>query len=436
MTYRDLKFPKGFLWGSAASSHQTEGGNHNNWSEWEKIPAKIKDGTNSSIACDHYNRYEKDFDLAKELGHQVHRFSIEWSRIEPKQGQWNEKEIEHYQAVVKALLDRGIKPMVTLHHFTNPIWFRDIDSWLNPESPEIFAHYCRKVAEALSDYDIIWNTINEPMVVVGAGYLLGMFPPEIKDYNKAITVARHLLMSHGQATTQIREVYEEQGLSQPQIAPVLSTELFEPYDSSNDDDIELANYFNEIYNHMWLKGVMTATIPEPAGDGSRYKPLEYSADFIGVNYYSRMRVSSEMDFLDGEAPPKDPNLLRCEGLDWEVYPQGYYPIIKSYWDRWKTPLFMTENGIGTVNDALKRRYILQHLQQVYRAIEDGVDIRGYLIWSLTDNFEWAQGNSSHFGLIEVDYETLKRTPRESAYMFREIIQNNGISREMQKKHLD
>ena len=149
MKYRDLKFPEGFLWGSAASSHQTEGGNHNNWSEWEKIPGKIKDGTNSSVACDHYNRYEEDFDLAKELGHQVHRFSIEWSRIEPKQGQWNEKEIEHYKAVVKALLDRGIKPMVTLHHFTNPIWFRDIDSWLNPESPEIFAPYCKKVAEAV-----------------------------------------------------------------------------------------------------------------------------------------------------------------------------------------------------------------------------------------------------------------------------------------------
>ena len=435
MEYRDLKFPKGFLWGSAASSHQTEGGNYNNWSEWEKILGKIKDGTNSSIACNHYNRYEEDFDLAKKLGHQVHRFSIEWSRIEPKQGQWNDKEIKHYCAVVKALIDREIIPMVTLHHFTNPIWFRDMDSWLNPDSPGLFAPYCRKIAEALSDYEVIWNTINEPMVVVGAGYLFGMFPPEIKDYNKAIIVAKHLLMSHGQAATQIREVYEKRGLSQPQIAPVLSVEYFEPYNSENDDDIELASYLNELYNHMWLKGVMTATIPEPAGDGSKYKPLENSADFIGVNYYSRMRVSSEMDFLAGEEPPKDPNLSRCEGLDWEVYPQGYYPILKEFWDRWKTPLFMTENGIGTVDDALKRRYILLHLQQVHRAIEDGVDIRGYLVWSLTDNFEWAQGFSSHFGIVEVDYETQKRTPRESAYMFHDIIKNNGISKEMQEKQL-
>ncbi|RDE12241.1 MAG: glycoside hydrolase family 1 protein [Candidatus Thorarchaeota archaeon] len=435
MGYKTLKFPKGFLWGSAASAHQTEGGNHNDWTEWERIPGKIKDGTNSSVACDHYHRYEEDFDLAKELGHQVHRFSVEWSRIEPDRGKWDEREVDHYRAVTKTLVQRGIQPMVTLHHFTNPIWFRDAGAWLNPKSPDMFAPYCRKIAKALSEYDVIWNIINEPMNVVGGGYLLGEFPPGEHDYGKALVAAKHLLMAHGLAAKGIRETYDDLGLHQPQIAPVQVVTYIEPYDRSNGSDVELAEYVDSLYNQMWLQGVMTASIPEPAGDGSQYEPLENSADFIGVNYYSRMRVSSKLDFMAGEMPPKDDSLERCEGLDWEVYPQGYYPVIKSYWDRWRKPLFMTENGIGTLDDRLRCRYILTHLQQVHRAIQDGVDIRGYLVWSLTDNFEWTDGLSSHFGLIGMDYSTLKRTPRESAYMYREIIQKNGISGSLQQKYL-
>ncbi|MFX1273367.1 MAG: glycoside hydrolase family 1 protein [Promethearchaeota archaeon] len=433
--YEDLRFPKGFRWGSAASAHQTEGGNYNSWSEWEKIPGTIKDGSNADIACDHYNRYETDFGLAKELGHQVHRFSIEWSRIEPKQGKWNKREIEHYRSAIKALIDRGIQPMMTLHHFANPIWFRDIDAWLNPESPEMFGQYAREAAEAFSDLNIIWNTINEPMVVVALGHLYGEFPPGISDFGKALDAAKHLLMAHGQAATQIREVYDELGRKQPQIAPVVSTTYFMPADPTNDDDVEMATYFDNLYNQIWIRGVVNSQIEELDGSTTNYKPLENSADFIGVNYYSRMVVSSEVDILAGEMPPKDPNLERCEGLDWEVYPEGYYHILKSYWERYSKPIFLTENGIGTLDDSLRRRYLISHLQQVHRAIQDGVDIRGYLVWSLTDNFEWAHGYESHFGLIEVDYKNQERIPRESAYMFREIIENNGLTKELQEKHL-
>ncbi|TFG09689.1 glycosyl hydrolase family protein [Candidatus Thorarchaeota archaeon] len=435
MTYRDLEFPKGFLWGSAASSHQTEGGNRNDWREWEKIPGKIRDGEDSEIACDHYNRYEEDFDLAKKFGHQVHRFSIEWSRIEPHMGKWNEREIEHYRKVVQSLIERDIQPMVTLHHFTNPIWFRDMGAWLNSESPGLFGRYTRKIVDALSDYDIIWNTINEPMVVVTMGYLYGEFPPGLNDYAKGLVVAGNLLRAHGHAGTGIREVYESKGLEQPQIAPVLSCSYFMPQDPENPDDVELARYLDDLYNHVWIRGVMTSTIPEPAGDGHRYDLLDDSADFIGINYYSRMVVSSEYDIMTGETPPKNPELERCEGLDWEVYSEGYYHVLKSYWEKYKTPIFLTENGIGTQDDSLRCRYILEHLQQVHRVIQEGADIRGYLVWSLTDNFEWAQGFESHFGLIEVDYETLERIPRESAYLFRDIIRENGPTKEMQSKYL-
>lgn len=430
-----LAFPKGFLWGSAASSHQTEGGNHNDWSEWEKIPGKIADGTNSSISCDHYHRYEEDFDLAKKYGHQVHRFSVEWSRIEPNEGVWNDREVKHYQDVAKALIDRGIKPMVTLHHFTNPIWFAKKGSWLSPDSPQLFAPYCRKVAEALSDFDIIWNTINEPMVAVAAGYIYGEFPPGVRDFTKGMTAAKHLLMAHGQAASQIREVYEEKGLKQPQIGPVANVSYFMPANPSKKEDVDLAAYLDGLYNHTWIQGVVTGTIPEPAGDGSAYPALKNSADFIGLNYYSRNLVSSDLDFLAGETPPKDPSLERCEALDWEVYPEGYYEILKSFWNRYKKPIFLTENGIGTQNDPLRCRYIIKHLQQVHRIIKEGADIRGYLVWSLTDNFEWNYGYSSHFGLIGMDYKTLERKPRESAEMFRQIITANGIPKALQTKYL-
>jgi beta-glucosidase len=435
MTFRNLKFPEGFLWGSAAAAHQTEGGNHNSWSEWEKIPGKISDGSNSSIACDHYNRYEEDFDLAKRLGHQVHRFSIEWSRIEPKQGKWNEQEIEHYRKVVQALVDRDIQPMVTLHHFTEPVWFDKMDSWLNPEAPEIFAPFCRRVAESLSDFDIIWNTINEPMEVVRLGYLTGDHPPGIQDFGKAMIVGKHTLMAHGQAATQIRQVYDEKGKEQPIVFPVLSVAYLEANDPDNRDDVELAQYIDNLYNQTWITGAITATLPEPAGSGEHYEPLKDSVDMIGLNYYFRNLISSELDYLAGEEVSEDPDLPRCEGLDWVPYPDGYYHIIKDFWEKWKKPIFLTENGIGSTDDSLKRRFILQHLQRVHRVIEEGADIRGYLYWSLTDNFEWAVGYSSHFGLIEIDYETLERRPRESSYMYQEIIESNQISKELQEKYL-
>ncbi|MDF1537749.1 MAG: glycoside hydrolase family 1 protein [Candidatus Thorarchaeota archaeon] len=435
MAFKDLKFPDGFHWGTASSSHQSEGGNHNDWTEWEKIPGNIKDGSDTSVACDHYNRYEGDFSLAKEFGHQVLRFSIEWSRIEPQQGRWNDSEIAHYRSVVKTVLDRGIRPMMTLHHFTNPLWFRDLGAWLNPESPEIFGRYAKKVAESFADLDIIWNTINEPMVVAAMGYLYGDFPPQEKDFGKSQTVTQNMLMAHGYAATQIREIHDKQGRLQPQIAPVLSVSYFMPHNPENPDDVNLAAYLDEIYNHTWIRGAVTAKIPDLEGNNHRFKPLENSVDFIGMNYYSRMVVSSEMDFLAGEVPEKDPDLPRCDGLDWEVYPEGYYPIIKSYWDSYKKPLFMSENGIGTKDDTLKRAYILKHLQQVHQAIQDGIDIRGYLVWTWVTNFEWAEGFGSDFGLVGMEPETLNRIPRESAYMFKDIIQNNGLTKELQEKYL-
>ncbi len=434
MEYKDLIFPAGFKWGTASSAHQSEGGNHNDWSEWEQVQGNVKDGTDSQVACDHYNRYEEDFDLMKEFGHQVHRFSIEWSRIEPSPERWDERELEHYRRVIQALLVRGIQPMLTLHHFTNPIWFRDLGSWLNPEAPEIFGRYVGKLVSELKDFDIIWNTINEPMVISAMGYLFGEFPPQRKDFGDAQVVSRHLLMAHGQAAEAIRETYEESGKNHPLIAPVMSVSHFMPEDPDDPDDVELATYLDELYNHMWIKGAITGKVIDAEGNEMRYEALENSVDFIGMNYYSRQVVSSRMDFLNGEMPEKT-IAERCDGLDWEVFPDGYYPLIKTFWERYGKPLWMTENGIGTMDDSLKCRYIISHLQQVYNAIQDGVDIWGYLVWTWVTNFEWAQGFMSDFGLVGMEPSTLQRIPRESAYLLKDIIEHNGITKEIQQRFL-
>ena len=197
-TYTDLRFPKGFLWGCATAAHQVEGNNtNNNWWQWEQEGGHIKGGDVSGIACDHYNRFDSDFALAQELGHNAHRLSVEWSRIEPEEGRWDMKEVAHYRQVMESLHRHGLTPMVTLHHFTNPIWFERQGGWINPRSVELIARYSGFIAKELGDLVPFWSPINEPMVIVIGSYLFGVDPPGQQDWGAAMTASRHLLQAHG-----------------------------------------------------------------------------------------------------------------------------------------------------------------------------------------------------------------------------------------------
>ncbi|MGQ9722689.1 MAG: glycoside hydrolase family 1 protein [Candidatus Jordarchaeum sp.] len=432
--YQDIEFPKGFLWGAATSAHQVEGNNTNNqWWAWEQEGGHINDGSISGRACDHYNLYEKDFDLIKQLGHNTHRFSIEWSRIEPKEGKWSKKEIDHYRQVIQALNDRDITPMVTLHHFTDPIWLAEKGGWLNPKVVELFERYTRKVVESLGDLIPFYNTINEPVWVAYASYGLGVHPPCHNDMNEFYTAGKHFLMAHGKCYRAIHETVKDMGFKiKPQVGIVKQMMYYDPVDPNVKEDVEEAERMDELTNRWFLEGIHTGIIRKPFGKGEELEYLKDSWDIIGVNYYTRSQISPRLN---------DPKVLelmlsrRGESTDmYEVYPEGFYKQLMSV-KKYGKPVYVTENGIATKDDKQRCRYILIHLREVHKAIRDGLDLRGFMYWSLMDNFEWSLGYSMRFGLIEIDYETLERKPRPSAYLYRDIIKSNKITAQQFEKYL-
>src|SRR3990170_3615382 len=393
-----LDFPDGFYWGCATSSHQVEGNNRNNqWWAWEQEGGNIKDGTVSGLACDHYNRFDEDFALAEGLGHNAPRFSIEWSRIEPEEGRWDEKEVEHYRRVVESLRSHGMTPFATLHHFTNPLWFEAKGGWTSPEAPELIARYAGYMAKALGDAVPFWLTINEPSVIAAFSYLAGVFPPQKQDPALAMTAARHVLIAHGKMYHAIREAAPHS----PQIGPVLNM-IDVQAASESEEDRQAAQLFDTYWNTYWLEGIKN-----------------------GVNNYSRTVVAAGPPPMGIRQVRPAPD-AETSTMGWEVYPEGFYRVqarLKPY----GKPVYITENGIGTDDDEQRCRFIVRSLRQVHRAISDGVDVRSYLHWSFQDNFEWAEGLRQKFGLIAMEEGTRNRLSRPSAHMFRDIARANALS---------
>jgi beta-glucosidase len=428
--FADIHFPSGFLWGCATSSHQVEGNcTNNDWWAWEQEGGHIRDGSVSGLACDHYNRFEEDFDLARELGHNAHRLSIEWSRIEPEEGRWDMAEVDHYKRVLESLHRRGITPFVTLHHFCNPLWLRDRGGWLDPRAPELIARYAGFMAKELGDLVSFWSTINEPMVLAGAAYVMGVFPPCDQDMGEASTVARNLLIAHGKMYQAIREAAPH---STP-IGIVMAVDYIRPKDPDSDADRQTAQMVDGMMNEYFLAGIESGTIGPPGGQGEEVPGLKGTWDFIGFNYYSRTLVSQRMltEGLPHGEPPPDAEL---SVMGWEVYPEGFYHVFKRL-SKYGVPIYVTENGISVVEDNQRCRYLLNHLQQMHRAMSEGVDVRGYLHWTLMDNFEWAEGYYQKFGLVAMDPETRERQPRPSAYLFRDIARANAVTAEQFRQYL-
>jgi beta-glucosidase len=405
-----------------------EGNNRNNqWWAWEQEGGHIRDGTTSGLACDHYNRFEEDFALAEELGHNAHRLSIEWSRIEPEEGRWDEKEVEHYRRVLESLHRHSLTPFVTLHHFTNPIWFEEQGGWTSPRAPNLIARYAGYMAKELGEAVPFWLTINEPCVVPAACYLAGMHPPARQDAALAMQATRNILIAHGKMYEAIRE----NAPHRPQIGPVLNMTDAQP-GSDSQEDRRAARLFDQYWNTYWLEGIKNGVVGPPAGGGEEVPGLKGNWDFIGLNYYSRTVVKAGPPPMGIERvdPPAG---AETSTMDWEVYPEGFYRVqarLKAY----GKPVYITENGIGTDDDEQRCRYIVRHLQQTHRAIAEGLDVRSYLHWTFQDNFEWAEGFRQKFGLIATEEGTQNRLPRRSAYMFRDIARANAVSDELLKKY--
>jgi beta-glucosidase len=432
----DLLFPKDFLWGSATSAYQIEGNNENNqWFEWEREGGHIKDGSVCGKADDFYHLYEKDLDLAQELGHKVFRFSVEWSRIEPNKGEWNPKEVQHYRDVLKAIRKRGIQPFITLHHTTNPIWMEREGAWANPSSVDYFKSYTAHLVRELGELVDLWGPINEPTAYAAGAYMLGTSPPCGSDLSKYQIVLKNMLLGHAQAYHIIHDALgKNRTKSSPKVGTVKDTEYFQPYNEKSQKDKDEASFLHQFYNASFLDALKTGKINPPIGGGEQDSMVKGAWDFAGFNYYSRILVKSGgREVLQGDKPLTRKDALGRTDMGYEIYPQGIYYMIK-WLKGYNLPIYITENGVAVKDDVRREMSIVLHLEQIHRSIREGANVQAYFYWSLLDNFEWSSGFSKRFGLVEVDYKTLERKPRPSAYLYRGIIKNNGITADTLRKY--
>lgn len=394
-----IKFPQNFLWGSAISAYQAEGDNKNcDWWQWEIATGR----ENSGKACRHYEFYEQDFELAKSLNHNAHRLSIEWSRVEPEEGKFSEGELKHYINVILSLRARNIEPLVTLHHFTNPVWFNKQGGWEKRRLVSRYLRYCDFVVRALAKRVHYWITINEPTVYLYHAYILGVWPPQERSYRKAKIVEDNLVFAHINAYRLIHKIYKEFHLPKPSISIAQFMQAFVPCAKSLKNRLA-ARLRDKWYNFGFLDKI------------ARHKTL----DFAGINYYSRQLVDLRkwgLGNLTTDVCNKNHHPVRKNSLGWDIYPEGLYELLLKL-KKYNLPIIITENGICTQDDNLRWEYIYSHLKSIGLAIEMGVKVEGYFYWSLMDNFEWDKGFAPRFGLIDIDYNTYKRTVRESAKRF-------------------
>lgn len=401
------KFPDDFLWGVATAAHQVEGMNVNSdWWRWEQIPGKISDGSKSGMACDHYHRYPQDLDLAAGLKNNAHRLSIEWCRIEPKEGEWSAEEIEHYRKVLQAVRARGMKVMLTLWHFTLPVWFSEKGGWERIDAVKLYIRYVRKVAMELGDLVDFWNTMNEPNVYASQGYLSGGWPPQKKSVFRSTMVGFVLCRAHREAYRTLKGLLPETPVGVAQ--NVLSIEAYRPHSFK---DYVGSRFIDWWWNHLF------------------YTFTKGTHDFLGLNYYFHYRLKRfgwppTAFFVEVRRERRD-----TSDVGWELNPQGIFRVLKDF-ESYGLPIYITENGLPSSNDDRRKRYLVAIIKEVWHAIASGVDVRGYFFWSLLDNWEWEKGFVSKFGLVEVDFDTQERTPRGSYSVYKGICEANGLPHEM------
>jgi beta-glucosidase len=429
-----LRMPAGFLWGAATAAHQNEGHNHNNqWGAWEQQPGRIHEGQRSGKATDWWTleTAAADFDRAAELGLNSIRLSVEWSRIEPEPGVFDQSALRKYAAMMGLLRARGLEPMVTLHHFTDPLWLMEIGGWENPLVEDYFSRFTERVVEALGDQVKLWCTINEPIVYAVGGYLGGSFPPGVNSLRRANAVLRRMLLAHGRA---YRTIHRVQAGTRVGLAHHMRLHL--PADPTRALDRRAAAVMNQVANRSTLEAITTGKLTPLIGVGQTASHLIDTSDFIGINYYTTI--------LTRFAPTKPQSLLaytffdpRAEFSDFDpsgapygiIDPRGLYETVKIV-AAYGKPIYITENGVPDEDDHLRGRFIATHLAETWRAIQAGADVRGYYHWTLVDNFEWAAAWSLKFGLFSLDLDTGSRTAKPSAALYAQMAQANGIPRSL------
>jgi beta-glucosidase len=449
-----VQCPDGFAWGTATASYQIEGAvaedgrSPSIWDTFSHTPGKVQDGDTGDVADDHYHRYAEDVDLMAGLGVGWYRFSLAWPRLLPEGGgALNEAGLDFYSRLIDTLLAKGIRPWVTLYHWDLPQVLQDRGGWPERDTAERFAEYAAAVHARLSDRVKHWTTLNEPWVSAFVGHATGRHAPGMADGEAALRAAHHLMLGHGLAIEAMRA--QDGGDCEYGI-----TLNLHPVDAASDDpaDADAARRADGLSNRIFLDPLLRGSYPadlledvRDVSDGGHIRDgdeqrIHVPLDFLGINYYFRSVVRKgagdrPSEWVGQEDIEKVSRGLPRTEMGWEIDADGLYDILaRVHRDYPGTPLYVTENGAafadekgpdGAVHDPRRIEYLDAHFRAAHRAIADGVDLRGYFVWSLLDNFEWAFGYSKRFGLIHVDYETLERTPKDSARWYAEVTRANG-----------
>lgn len=443
-------FPEDFLWGAATSSYQIEGSpdadgkGESIWDRFSHTEGNIYHGDNGDVACDHYRRYEEDVRMMADIGLNAYRFSVSWPRIFPRGGgRANPKGLDFYRRLTEQLHARQIEPALTLYHWDLPQALQEKGGWKNRDTAKYFAEYATFLFE---NFDLPvgrWITLNEPWVSAFLGHAFGIHAPGENDFNTALQVSHNLLLSHGLAV----KAFRESGRSGEPIGIALNlTPVYPASDSPADNEAAIRT--DGFMNRWFLDPILRGGYPQdmvnlfsrqfslPQAEAQDTAVISEPIDFLGVNYYTRIMVQaggSDDDFMGN--PVIQPESEYTE-MDWEIYPRGLYRLLVRLRDDYgPLQLYVTENGAafpddlnneGRIEDQRRIDYLRAHLLECRNALDEGVPLKGYYAWSLMDNFEWSHGYSRRFGLIFVDYPTLKRYFKDSAYWYKDVISRNGL----------
>ncbi len=440
------KFPASFLWGAATSAYQiegsplTDGAGESIWHRFSHTPGKTFAGQHGDIACDHYRRFADDVRLMHDLGLGAYRFSISWSRVLPSgTGKVNRAGLDFYNRLVDTLLEHDIQPAATLYHWDLPQTIDDRGGWANADSANWFAEYAELMFRKLGDRIPLWATFNEPWVTLDQGYIEGRHAPGRRDWTEAAAVSKNILRAHAAAVAVYRAVCRHA------IGLVVNLIPIHPA-SDTEADRQAAKRADAYLNRQFLDPVLLGKIPNELADmfGSAWpewtpdelRQIHAPIDFIGVNYYLRWVVCDDASAGPACARIINPPNRPRTATDWEIYPEGLLEILQWFKAQYgDLPLYITENGAAfddillpnsNVEDHPRVEYLHGHLQAVGQAIEAGIDVRGYFVWSLLDNFEWQSGYSKRFGIVYVDFETQRRIPKASAKFYGDFARSNGL----------
>lgn len=444
-------FPKDFLWGTATSSYQIEGAwkedgkGESIWDRFTHTPGKIVDGSTGDVACDHYHKYGEDVALMRELGLQAYRFSVSWPRILPRgKGEVNSRGLDFYSRLTDTLLEAGIEPLVTLYHWDLPQALQDLGGWSNRDVAHWLADYASVVVRALGDRIELWTPLNEPQIFGMLGHFTGQHAPGIADPLQYLLASHHINLAHGEGVAAIRN--EASGAK---VGCVLQLPPIHPR-SDSDEDRRAARILDGLMNRWYAEPVLIGSYPEDILDSLKdlelpiregdLEHIHQPLDFAGLNLYSRLfahhdpsvpLIEATLDF-DHRIPGAS-----YTHFGWEIHPESIHESLMRFKNEWgDPPVYVTENGLATddrlvggeVNDRERIDFLGAYLSEVRRAMDDGVKVKGYFQWSLMDNFEWAEGYTSRWGIVHVDFSSLRRTPKASAYWYRDLIASGGYDR--------